>query len=70
MTNALAKCYIEQTLDFKFLTSKEASDWLGEQLAEQRKKVEASEQALQNYREQGDAVALEDRQNIVVQGLT
>ena len=48
---------------------KEASDWLGEQLAVERKKLEASEQALQRYREKGDAVALEDRQNIVVQRL-
>ncbi len=70
ITNTLAKCYIEQTLDFKFLSSKEATDWLGEQLAEQRKRVEATEQALQKYREQGDAVALDERQNIVVQGLT
>ncbi len=69
VTNTLARCYIEQTLEFKFLTSKEASDWLGEQLAEQRTRVEASEQALQKYKEEGDAVALDDRQNIVVQGL-
>ena len=70
VTNALAKAYIEQNLEFKFLSSKEATDWLGEQLAEQRKKVEESETALQRYREKGDAVALEDRQNIVVQRLS
>ena len=40
-----------------------------EQLAVERKKLEDSEQALQRYREKGDAVALEDRQNIVVQRL-
>ena len=70
VTNALAKAYIEQNLEFKFLSSKEATDWLGEQLAEQRKKVEESETALQRYREKGDAIALEDRQNIVVQRLS
>jgi capsular exopolysaccharide synthesis family protein len=69
VVNALSTQYIEQNLEFKFLASKEASDWLGERLAEQRKKVEASELALQRYREQSDAVALEDRQNIVVQKL-
>src|SRR5207247_254576 len=69
VANALAKSYIEQNLEFKFLASKEASDWLGERLAEQRKQVEASEQALQHYREQTDAVSLEERQNIVVQKL-
>ena len=69
VVNTLAKQYIEQNLEYKFLSTKEASDWLGKQLADQRKKLEESEQALQRYREQGDAVALEDRQNIVVQRL-
>jgi capsular exopolysaccharide synthesis family protein len=69
VANALAKAYIEQHLEFKFLSSKEASDWLGERLAEQRKQVEASEQALQRYREQTDSVSLEEKQNIVVQKL-
>ena len=69
IANTLARTYIKQNLEFKFLTSKEATDWLGERLAEQRTKVEASEVALQRYREQNDAVALEDRQNIVVQRL-
>ena len=69
VANGLAKAYIEQNLEFKFLSSKEASDWLGARLGEQRKQVEASEQALQRYREQTDAVSLEDKQNIVVQKL-
>src|SRR5207248_175549 len=69
VVNALARGYIEQNLEFKFLSSKEASDWLGERLAEQRKEVETSEQALQRYREQTDSVSLEEKQNIVVQKL-
>jgi capsular exopolysaccharide synthesis family protein len=69
VANALAKQYIEQNLEFKFTASRDASDWLGERLAEQRKHVEASEQALQRYREQTDSVSLEDRQNITVQKL-
>ena len=68
--NAIAKAYIEQSLEFKFLSSREASDWLGGQLTEQRKQVEASEQALQRYREQTDSVSLEDKQNITVQKLS
>jgi succinoglycan biosynthesis transport protein ExoP len=69
VANALAKAYIEQSLEFKFTSSKEASDWLGQRLGEQRRQVDASEQALQRYREQTDSVALEDKQNIVVQRL-
>lgn len=70
VANAHARNYIEQNLEFKFMASKEATDWLGERLSEQRKKVEESELALQRYRERNDALALEDRQNIVVQKLT
>jgi exopolysaccharide transport family protein len=69
IVNALAKSYIEQNLEYKFVASKEASDWLGERLAEQRKEVEQAEAALQRYREQNDAISLEDRENIVVQKL-
>ena len=69
MANALAKTYIEQNIEFKFNSSKDAADWLSGQMAEQRKKVEESEAQLQRYKEQHDAVAVEDRQNIVVQRL-
>ena len=69
LANAHARTYIEQNLEYRFSASKEASAWLESQLAEQRKKVEESEAALQRYKEQHDAVAVEDRQNIVVQRL-
>jgi succinoglycan biosynthesis transport protein ExoP len=69
VANALAKQYIEQNLEFKFLATKEATDFLNARTAEQRKALEQSEQALQKYREKTGAVALEDRQNIVVQRL-
>ena len=69
VVNALAKNYIEQNLEYKFLASKEATDWLGERLAEQRKQVETAESKLQAYREQNDAISLQDRENIVVQKL-
>ena len=70
IVNALAQNYINQTLEYKFSANKDANDWLGEQLAEQRKQVEAAEAKLQAYREHNDAISLEDRQNIVVQKLT
>jgi capsular exopolysaccharide synthesis family protein len=67
--NALAKQYIDQNLEFRFLATKEATDFLNAQTAEQRKTLEESEQALQAYREKTGAMAIEDRQNIVVQRL-
>ena len=69
VANALARQYIEQNLEFRFMASKEATEFLDARMAEQRKSLEQSEQALQQYREQTGAVALEDRQNIVVQRL-
>jgi succinoglycan biosynthesis transport protein ExoP len=70
VANAHAAAYIDQNLEYKFLASKEAADWLSARMGEQRQQVEKTEQALQKYREQTGAVALEDRQNIVVQRLT
>jgi succinoglycan biosynthesis transport protein ExoP len=69
IANALGEAYIKQSVDFTSTTTKEASDFLTQQLAEQRLKLEASEQALQAYRERTDSVSLEDRQNVVVQRL-
>jgi capsular exopolysaccharide synthesis family protein len=69
IVNTLAKNYIEQNLEYKFMASKEASDWLGERLAEQRQQVESAEARLQQYREQTDSISLEHRENIVVQKL-
>jgi succinoglycan biosynthesis transport protein ExoP len=70
LANAHARAYIEQNLEYRFSASREATAWLESQLAEQRKKVEESEAELQRYKEQHDAVAVEDRQNIVVQRLS
>ena len=69
VANAHAKGYIEQNMEFKFLTSKEATDWLSARMAEARTQVEDGEMALQKYREQNEAISLEDRENIVVQKL-
>jgi len=67
--NAVARAYIQQNLDLRYDASQEASDWLRTQMDEQRKAVEASELALQKYREDYDSISLEERQNIVVQRL-
>jgi capsular exopolysaccharide synthesis family protein len=69
IANALGEAYIKQSVELTSTTTKEASTFLTEQLAEQRAKLEASEQALQAYREQTDSVSLEERQNVVVQRL-
>lgn len=70
IANQLAKHYIEQSLEYRFTTSQEASRWLADRLAEQRAQVQTAEATLQRYREQNDAISLQDRENIVVQKLT
>ena len=70
VANTLSDEYIQQSLELRSSTTQEATEFLGEQLAEQREKLEASEQALQSYRERTDSVSLEERQNVVVQRLS
>jgi len=58
-------------MENKFSSSKEAADWLGDRLAEQRKALEVSEAALQAYKEKNGTVSIADSaSNIVVQKLT
>jgi len=60
IANALAETYIARNLEFKFAASKDASDWLANQLEGQRKNVEQTELALQRYREQNNATSSAD----------
>ena len=69
--NAVTAAYIQQNLEFKLNTSKEAGDFLSDRLAEQRKAVDASERALQEFKEKNGAVAIaEGTSTIAVQRLT
>ncbi len=75
VANALAQTYVQLNVKVRTTTTAEASDWLTKQVEEQRKLVQASEAALQRYREKHGADALfadregTERQNIVVQRL-
>jgi uncharacterized protein involved in exopolysaccharide biosynthesis len=69
MANGLAQTYVDENLNVRRQGSREASAWLNDRLAELRRQVSAREGALQQYREQKDAVSLDERQNIVVQKL-
>jgi succinoglycan biosynthesis transport protein ExoP len=69
--NALVKTYIQQNMESKFTTSKDATDFLSEKLAEQRKALDASEAALQAYKEKNGTVSVADSaSNIVVARLS
>ena len=75
VANALARAYLQQNSEFRTNATGEAADWLVKQVEEQRKLVEESEAALQQYRSEHGADALlannagVEQQNIVVQKL-
>jgi uncharacterized protein involved in exopolysaccharide biosynthesis len=67
--NTLAQLYIEQSLDFRYTTSSEATGWLAERQADQKKKVEEAERVLQDYSEREGLVNFEEKQSLVDQKL-
>jgi succinoglycan biosynthesis transport protein ExoP len=69
VTNTLAHLYIQQALDFRFQTSSEASQWLGAQIDEQRKKVEELDASLQRLKEREGIVNIEERRTLLEQRL-
>jgi capsular exopolysaccharide synthesis family protein len=69
VVNGLASTYIAQDVDSRSVETRQTSEWLTEQIEEQRKLVEAAEGALQRYRERTGDVTVESGNNIVVQKL-
>ncbi len=70
VANRLCQLYMQQSLDFRYQTSAEAGEWLGGQVDDQRKKVEAAELALEKVREDGGIVNIEERRTLLNQKLT
>jgi len=64
--NTLAEEYVAQNLDLRRQNMAHSLAWLAEELARQKRLVESSERAMAQYREDQDALSLEDRQNIVI----
>jgi len=70
LANGVAETYVEQNLELRRKGNREAASWLTDRLKELRQDVTATASALQQYREQQNAVSLDDKSNIVVQGMT
>jgi capsular exopolysaccharide synthesis family protein len=68
--NALAREYVDQNLQIKLESTQSTLEWLDQQVANQQKKVQESEQALASYRERQNAMSLVDKQNIIVARVT
>jgi succinoglycan biosynthesis transport protein ExoP len=67
--NALVDEYVASNLQVKLGATDNMLKWLGDELAKQQQKMEASERALAEYREKENALSLDDKQNIVVSRL-
>src|SRR5262245_23419281 len=65
--NTLAQLYIEQSLEFRYTTSSEATGWLGDRVKEPQEKVQAAERALQQYGAKEGLLNPEERQSLVDQ---
>ena len=64
--NALAETYVRQNLELRRQNMERSLEWLSQELARQKNLVESSERAMAQYREDQNALSLEDRQNIVI----
>jgi capsular exopolysaccharide synthesis family protein len=65
IANELSRRFIEQTLEFRYQTSSEATKWLSQQLDDQRQKVAAAEAALQKLKEREGIVNVEERRTLL-----
>jgi succinoglycan biosynthesis transport protein ExoP len=64
--NAMADEYVQQNLEFRLQNTQKTLQWLTQEVARQQQVVQASERELAEYRENQNALSLEDRQNIVI----
>jgi capsular exopolysaccharide synthesis family protein len=63
--NAMAETYVESDLDARLAMTQKAAEWLRERMGELRAKVDASEKALQDYR---DRERIVDAKGIAMSG--
>jgi succinoglycan biosynthesis transport protein ExoP len=63
--NVLADEYVKQNLEFKIDGTLKTLEWLTREVARQQSVVQTSERLMAEYRENKNALSLEDRQNIV-----
>src|SRR4030095_10431292 len=67
--SALAQEYVTQNLELKLRSTDNMLQWLGQELANQQKKVQQAESEMATYRDKQNAMSLDDKQNIVLSRL-
>jgi len=69
IANGIANAYVEQVLDIKMGTAKHAVEWMSKKIEEQKKLLEESQRALQEYMKDKDIVELENKEALTPQKL-
>ena len=67
--DTLVEEYVRFNLEFRTDATRKSLDFLSSEITKQQKKVEDSERAMAQYRENNNALSLEDGKNTVVAGL-
>ncbi|MDK9708663.1 MAG: polysaccharide biosynthesis tyrosine autokinase [Desulforhopalus sp.] len=70
IADAVAKAYMDEILDMKLTTSRYALQWMTAKAQDERKKLEASEMAMQTYMRANDLVTVENKLTIIPQRLS
>jgi capsular exopolysaccharide synthesis family protein len=69
LTQSMVKEFVDQSFEQKLDVSRRANDFLRQEADHLKAKLQNAEQAVQKYREDFQAVSLEDKQNIIVEKL-
>ena len=69
LAQSMVKEFVDQTFEQKLSVSKTANNFLRQEADRLKTKLQDAEQAVQKYREDFNAVSLEDKQNIIVEKL-
>lgn len=70
VADAVARAYMDEILDMKLTTSRYALQWMTAKAEEERKKLENSEKAMQQYMRDNDLVTVENKLAIAPQKLS
>ena len=62
IANGVANSYVEQVLDIKMGAAKQAVEWMSRKIDEQKRVLENSQKALQEYTKNKDVVELENKE--------
>lgn len=69
IANAVAEVYIQAQIDSKMATTQEAGQWLSSRLGDLKARLDASQQALQEFRDREQILEMSDGQTLGVQEL-